>query len=264
MVVNSSTQSGWVQSLLVDPKTSGPNICSQCCPLNDRRNAAHTHSPKNQSSPFSSSLLSSLSISDERKHSSECWFYLPCSVCIGNMIRRGRTVQWCTCSTWVHLQRTFPYSSGFNTLSSYGLELFTLLHLRYSWEPQSTNAASSLSLEPCSRGISTCRTHPSTLLSTQLSLLHSCQRIFLFCHVTNPSFSLFSTFLLLDLLPRPLLFLPLLTHSGFSNGMHEVLVPKVLHCFTLFCSFPSIVSVSRIQPQLFIFPRFLDTLSSAI
>ena len=42
----------------------------------------------------------------------------PCSVCTGNMTWRGRSVQCCTCSNWVHLKCSLLSVSRVRTLSS--------------------------------------------------------------------------------------------------------------------------------------------------
>ena len=42
----------------------------------------------------------------------------PCSVCAGNVTRRGKLVQYCTCSKWVHLRCSLLSLSKFRTLGS--------------------------------------------------------------------------------------------------------------------------------------------------
>ena len=42
----------------------------------------------------------------------------PCSVCAGNVIWRGRSVQCCTCSSWVHLKCSLLSFARFRTLGS--------------------------------------------------------------------------------------------------------------------------------------------------
>ena len=42
----------------------------------------------------------------------------PCSVCAGNVTWRGRSVQCCTCSNWVHLKCSLLSFSKFRTLGS--------------------------------------------------------------------------------------------------------------------------------------------------
>ena len=42
----------------------------------------------------------------------------PCSVCAGNVTRRGKSVQCCTCSKWVHLRCSQLSLSNFRALGS--------------------------------------------------------------------------------------------------------------------------------------------------
>ena len=64
------------------------------------------------SSPHSSPTL------DERKVYPNPGPIFPCSVCAGNVTRRGRSVQCCTCSKWVHLRCSLLFFSQFRTLGS--------------------------------------------------------------------------------------------------------------------------------------------------
>ena len=50
-------------------------------------------------------------------HSNPCLVF-PCSVCTGNVTWRGRSVQCCTCSNWVHLKCSLLSYSRFRTLGS--------------------------------------------------------------------------------------------------------------------------------------------------
>ena len=50
-------------------------------------------------------------------HSNPCPVF-PCSVCAGNVNWRGRSVQCCTCSNWVHLKCSLLSFSIFRTLGS--------------------------------------------------------------------------------------------------------------------------------------------------
>ena len=51
-------------------------------------------------------------------HPNPCPVY-PCSVCTGNVTWRGRSVQCCTCSTWVHLKCLLLSFSRVKTLGSF-------------------------------------------------------------------------------------------------------------------------------------------------
>ena len=50
-------------------------------------------------------------------HPNPCLVF-PCSVCVGNVTWRGRSVQCCTCSNWVHLKCSVLSFSRFRILGS--------------------------------------------------------------------------------------------------------------------------------------------------
>ena len=50
-------------------------------------------------------------------HPNPCSVF-PCSVCAGNVTWRGRSVQCCTCSNWVHLKCSLLFFSRLRTLGS--------------------------------------------------------------------------------------------------------------------------------------------------
>ena len=104
-----------------------PIIFSLCCPLNVRRRAAHSISKIRRL--FSLSLLSCPTLA------LLCLLILllllmsgnvypnpgpifPCSVCAGNVTWRGKSVQCCTCSKWVHLRCSQLSLSNFRALGS--------------------------------------------------------------------------------------------------------------------------------------------------
>ena len=109
----------WVGSkwLLVFPRVPGtpgtPLHFSLCCPLNDRRRAAHSiYKIGRLFSLFLFScptlallrlliLLLLLMSGDVHPNPGPIF---PCSVCAGNVTWWGRSVQCCTCSKWVHLR----------------------------------------------------------------------------------------------------------------------------------------------------------------
>ena len=90
-----------------------PFIFSLCCPLNNRRRAAHSFFKIGHL--FSLFLFSCLSLALLRLlilllllmsgniHPNPGPIS-PCSVCAGNVTWRGKSVQCCTCSKWVHLR----------------------------------------------------------------------------------------------------------------------------------------------------------------
>ena len=93
-----------------------PFIFSLCCPLNDRRRAAHSFFKIGRL--FSLFLFSCPSLALLRLlilllflmsgnvHPNPGPIF-PCSVCTGNVIWRGKSVQCCACSKWVHLRCSF-------------------------------------------------------------------------------------------------------------------------------------------------------------
>ena len=105
-----------------------PFIFSLCCPLNDRRRAAHSF--------FKIGRLLSLFLFPCPSLALLCLLILllllmsgnvhpnpgpifPCSVCTGNVTWRGKSVQCCACSKWVHLRCSQLSLSKFRTLDSY-------------------------------------------------------------------------------------------------------------------------------------------------
>ena len=118
VVVRSPATFGWVEmavGLPEGPSYPGhsPFIFSLCCSLNDRRRAAHSIFKIGRL--FSLFLLSCSTFSLLRLlilflllmggnvHPNPGPIF-PCSVCAGNVTRRGKSVQCCTCSKWVHLR----------------------------------------------------------------------------------------------------------------------------------------------------------------
>ena len=104
-----------------------PFIFSLCCPLNDRRRAAHSFFKIGRL--FSLFLLSWTSLTLPRLLILLLLFMsgnvhpypgpiFPCSVCTGNVTWRGKSVQCCACSKWVHLRCSQLSLSKFRTLGS--------------------------------------------------------------------------------------------------------------------------------------------------
>ena len=93
-----------------------------CSPLNDRRRLARSLFKIGLSSLypcFSLALLLILRLllMSDNVHPNPCPVF-PCSVCAGNVTWRGRSVQCCTCSNWVHLKCSQLSFSRFRTLGS--------------------------------------------------------------------------------------------------------------------------------------------------
>ena len=119
--------SKWLLDFLRVPVTPGhsPFIFSLCCPLNDRRRAAHSF--------FKIVCLFFLSLFSCFSLARLCLLLLflmsgnvhpnpglvvPCSVCAENATKSGKSVQCCTCSKWVHLRCSQLSLSKFRTLDS--------------------------------------------------------------------------------------------------------------------------------------------------
>ena len=102
-----------------------PFIFLLCCPLNDRRRAAHSFFKSGRLF----SLFSCLSLAHPRLlilllrlmsgnvHPNPGLIF-PRSVCAGNVTWRGKSVQCCTCSSWVHLRCSQLSLSKFKALGS--------------------------------------------------------------------------------------------------------------------------------------------------
>ena len=98
-----------------------------CCPLNDRRRAAH--SIYRIGRLFSLFLFSCPSLAllrllilllllmSDNVHPNPGPIF-PCSVCAGNVTWQGKSVQCCACSKWVHLRCSQLSLSNFRALGS--------------------------------------------------------------------------------------------------------------------------------------------------
>ena len=101
-------------------------ILSLCCPLNDRRRAAHSFFKIGRLfSLFSCPSLACLRLlilllllMSGNVHPNPGPIF-PCSVCAGNVSWRGKSVQCRTCSKWVHLRCSQLSLSKFRTLDNY-------------------------------------------------------------------------------------------------------------------------------------------------
>ena len=104
-----------------------PFISLLCCPLNDRRRAAHSIYEIGRlfslflfSCPtlaFLRLLILILLLMSGNVHPDPGLIF-PCSVCAGNVTWWGKSVQCCTCSKWVHLKCSQLSLSKFTALDS--------------------------------------------------------------------------------------------------------------------------------------------------
>ena len=104
-----------------------PFIFLLCCPLNDRRRAAHSIykiGPLFSLFHFSCPTLALfrllillLLLMSGNVHPNPGPIF-PCSVCAGNVTWRSKSVQCCTCSKWVHLRCSQLSLSKFRALGS--------------------------------------------------------------------------------------------------------------------------------------------------
>ena len=132
MVVRSPTpfglgQNGYWPSRGSQLPRALPFIFSLCRPLNDRRRAAHSiYKIGRLFSLFLFScptlallrlLILLLFLMSGNVHPNPGPIF-PCSVCTGNVTWRGKSVQCCTCSKWVHLRCSQLSLSKFRALGS--------------------------------------------------------------------------------------------------------------------------------------------------
>ena len=163
---------GWVEmavGLTEGPSYPGhsPFIFSLCCPLNDRRRAAHSIFKIGRL--FSLFLFSCLTLALLRLlilllllMSGNVYLnpgpIFPCSVCAGNVTWRGKSVQCCACSKWVHLRCSQLSLSNFRALGS-----------SHSWScPPCRNTVTPPSSDSSGTYTSTVQSGPPLLM------LHSC------------------------------------------------------------------------------------------
>ena len=121
-----------------------PYIFSLCCPLNDRRRAAHSiYKIGRLFSLFPLScptlallrLLILLFLMMSGNVHPNPGLIFPCSVCAGNVTWRGKSVQCCTCSKWVHLRYSQLSLSNFRALG--GSHSWSCLPCRSTVTPSS-------------------------------------------------------------------------------------------------------------------------------
>ena len=103
-----------------------PFIFSLCCPLNDRRRAAHSFLKIGSLFSFFSCpflvllrlLVVVLLLFMSGNVHPNLGPVFPYSVCAGNLTWWGKSVQCCTCSKWVHLRCSQLFLSKFRALDS--------------------------------------------------------------------------------------------------------------------------------------------------
>ena len=236
-----------------------PFIFSLCCPQNDRRRAAHSFFKIGRL--FSLFLFSCPSLALLRLlilllllmsgnvHPNPGPIF-PCSVCTGNVTRRGKSVQCCACSKWVHIR-----------CSQLSLSQFRALGSSHSWSClpcRITVTPSSDSSDMCTSTVQSGPASVNAALSPHPRLQTSYPRSAhsLSSPSTPPPPSLAPGFS-----SAPPASTPPLTLSGFFNGMLEVFEPVALNYFTFFRPILSTLSASR-NPILTHLPLsgFLDSL----
>ena len=117
--------SKWLLAFPRVPVTPGTlltqTIFSLCSPLNDRRRVARSLLKIGLSSLCSclslARLLILLLLMSGNVHPNPCPVF-PYLVCAGNVTWRGRSVQCCTCSNWIHLKCSLLSFCRFRTLGS--------------------------------------------------------------------------------------------------------------------------------------------------
>ena len=222
----------WVElkSLLALPRISvtpgtpfTQTIFSPCSPLNHRRRVARSLFKIGLSSLFSCLSLARflilfLLLMSGNVHPNFCPIF-PCSVCAGNVTWRGRSVQCCKWSNWVHLNCSLLSFSRFRTLgSSHSWSYPPCCVPDFFGDPTPTSTVTSSS-DSSSWYTSTAQiwppvlmqhSHPTLAFKPPIPFRPLC--IFSFCTLATASCSW------LFLCTSCFLF-PSLTPSGFFNGM---------------------------------------------
>ena len=239
-----------------------PFIFSLCCPLNDRRRAAHSIYKIGRL--FSLFLLSCptlallrllillLLLMSGNVHPNPGPIF-PCSVCAGKVTWRGKSVQCCTGSKWVHLRG-----------SQLSLSNFTALGSSHSWScPPCRNTVTPPSSDSSDTYTSTVESAPPPPSANAALLPHPRLQTSYppSAHLISPSSALPPPSLAPGCTSAPPASSPPMTLSGFFNGMLEVFKPEALNYFTFFHPILSTLSAFR-NPILTHLPLsgFLDSL----
>ena len=235
-------------------------IFSLCCPLNDRRRVAHSIFKIGRL--FSLFLLSCLTPALLRLLILLLFLMsgnvrpnpgpiIPCSVCAGNVTWRGKSVQCCACSKWVHLRCSQLSLSNFRALGSF-----------HSWScPPCRNTMTPPSSDSSGTYTSTVESGPPSANAALLPHPRLQTSYPPSAHLISPSSALPPSSLAPGYTSAPPASSPPLTLSGFFNGMLEVFEPGALNYFTFFHPILSTLFVSR-NPILTHLPLsgFLDSL----
>ena len=225
------------------------NHFSPCSPLGDRRKVARSLFKIGLSSLFSflslaRVLILLLLLMSGNVHPNP-YPVFPCSVSAGNMTWRGRSVQCCTCSSWVYLKWSllfFSRSKTFGNSDSWSRP--SCCAPAFFGDATSTSTVTSFS-DFCSWYNSTAQSdslllmqHSHPTLAFKPLMLFPPTSYFLPLH---PNHRLM--FLAVSLYLRFLF--PSLTPSGLFNGMLGVSEPGALNCYTFFRLIPLTLFVSR-------------------
>ena len=234
-----------------------PYIFSLCCPLNDRRRAAHSiYKIGRLFSLFSLScptlallrlLILFLLLMSGNVHPNPGPIF-PCSVCAGNVTWRGKSVLCCTCSKWVHLRCSQLSLSKFRALGS--SHSWSCLPCRNTVTPSSDSSDTYTStVQSGPPSVDAALSHHPRLQTSYLPSAHSISP----SSAPSPPSLAPGHFSTPPLLP--------LTLSGFFNGMLEASEPGALNYFIFYRPIQLILSASR-KPILTHFPLsgFLDSL----
>ena len=221
------------------------SISSPCSPLNYRRRVARSLFKIGLSSLYSCLSLDCLLIlllllMSGNVHPNPCSFF-PCLVCAGNVTWRGRSVQYRTCSNWVHLKCSLLSFSRFRILGSSHSWIFPPC---FFGDPTPTSTVAS-SLDSSSWYTSTAQSGPLLLMHnshptlTFKPLIPFPPTLYLLPPHRHDRLMLLAVSLYL------LLLLPLSTPSGLFNGMLGVYEPGALKCYTFFRLIPLTLFISR-------------------
>ena len=231
-----------------------PFIFSLCCLLNDCRRAAHSFFKI--SCLFSLFLFSCpslvllrllillLLLMSSNVHPNPGPIF-PCSMCAGNVTWRGKSVQCCACSKWVHLRCSHLSLSKFRALGS-----------SHSWScPLCCNTVTPSSSNISDTYTSAVESGPPSANAALSPRSHLQTSYLPSAHSISPPSALPRSSLAPGYPSAPPAFSFPLTLSGFFNGMLVVFEPGALNYFTFFCPILSTSSAFR-NPILTHLPRF--------
>ena len=215
-----------------------------CCPLNDCRRAAHCFFKIGRlfslflfscpSLALLRLLILLLLVMSGNVYPNSCPIF-PCSVCAGNVPCRGKSVQCCACSKWVHLR-----------CSQLPLSKFRALGSSHSWScpPPCCNTVTPSSESSDMYIYLHCTIWPPLLMLHSRPTLVSKPLIPYLLILYLIALSLHHRLLFLAVLLRLLPPLLPLTLSRFFNGMLAVFEPGALNFFTFSSPILSTLSAS--------------------